>query len=255
MRTLRSWQLEFTALAAIWGSSFMFIKLIGERWPPLWVAFGRVSLGALTLLTIAATRRQWLRFDARLWRDVAIIAVLFNAAPFTLFAYGERHVSSIVAGLWNATTPLWTLVGVMSVLPGERLGAGRITGVLSLGVLGSGIAYLLNFDILTRAGATIASTVTYVVPLFATALGIIVLGESLSWNEPLGGAVLLAGVAITSGATRTRTTRPPGGTTGSLFRVFCSGLLPRRRGERENPTSVVRTETCSQDCGRRRSAA
>jgi drug/metabolite transporter (DMT)-like permease len=66
------------------------------------------------------------------------------------------------------------------------------------GVLGSGLAYLLNYDVLARAGATVASAVTYV----WTVLGIIVLGERLSWNEPLGGAVLLAGVALMSGATR-----------------------------------------------------
>ena len=345
MRTTRRWQLEFIALAAIWGSSFMFIKLIGERWPPLWVAFGRVALGALTLLAICAVKRLSLRFEPRLWLDLVAIALLFNALPFTLFAYGERHVSSIVAGLWNATTPLWTLIGVSVALPGERpdgrriiglaigfagavlilmpwrafaggrldgelacaaaaacygggftymrrrlsgrpegaialsagqllcatvlvavtlpfsaapafsLGPGRIAGILSLGILGSGIAYVLNYDILDAAGPTVASTVTYVIPLFATVLGIIVLGESLTWNEPLGGCVLLAGVALTSRGSGTRATRPPGETTGSLFRVFCSGLLPRRRGERENPSGMVRTDTATQDCQMRRSAA
>lgn len=84
------------------------------------------------------------------------------------------------------------------------------------------------------------------------------LGLQLHAIKLIGGAVLLAGVALTSGAfnqIRTRTTRPPGETAGSLFRVFCSGLLPIRRGERENQGSIVRTETASQDYGVRRSAA
>ncbi len=290
----RSWQLQFIALAAIWGSSFLFIKLIGERWPPLWVAFGRVALGALTLVAIAIARRERLAFAPVLWLHLTVTALLFNAIPFTLFAYGERHVSSIVAGLWNSTTPLWTLLGVALVLPEERpdarrllgllvgflgavlilmpwrslsggllagelacggaalcygvgfiymrrfvsgrsqgavalsagqlvcatalvavvlplspapswaLGAGRVAGILSLGVLGSGVAYLLNFAVVRRAGPTIASTVTYLIPLFATVLGIVVLGEPLSWNEPLGGVVLLAGIAIAQRAGRTR---------------------------------------------------
>src|SRR5580693_7201944 len=76
------WQLQFVLLSAIWGSSFLFIKVLGERWAPL-------------------------SRDPRLWLHCAVVAVFFNAAPFTLFAYGEQHTSSIVAGLWNATTPLW----------------------------------------------------------------------------------------------------------------------------------------------------
>jgi drug/metabolite transporter (DMT)-like permease len=318
------WQLQFTALAVIWGSSFLFIKLIGERWPPLWVAFGRVSLGAATLVAIALARRERLRFPPRIWLHLAVTAVLFNSLPFTLFAYGERHVSSIVAGLWNATTPLWTLLTVIVALPGERpdgrrmlgiaagflgavlilmpwralgggrlagelacgaaalcyglgfaymrrfvtgatggaaalsagqlicataqvavllplssapswaLGPGRIAGILSLGVLGSGVAYVLNFEVLRRAGAAIASTVTYLVPLFATVLGIVVLGEPLTWNEPLGGAVLLAGVAW---AQRAGGTRGPvaGGTTGPLFQRAQVGTGASGPGRRRDP--------------------
>src|SRR6184192_1161600 len=52
-----------------------------------------------------------------------------NALPFTLFAYGEQHVSSVIAGLWNGTTPLMTLIAVLLLLPEERPNCRRIAGV------------------------------------------------------------------------------------------------------------------------------
>ncbi len=103
------WRAQFLLLAAIWGSSFLFIKALGERWPPLWVALGRVGLGAITLIAIAIARRERLKLHGRTWLHLLAAAMLANAIPFTLFAYGEQHVSSVVAGLWNATTPLWVL--------------------------------------------------------------------------------------------------------------------------------------------------
>jgi len=82
--------------------------------------------------------------------------------------------------------------------------------MLCLGALGSGVAYVLNYAIIRRAGATTASTVTYLVPLFSTVLGVVVLGEALSWNQPVGAVVVLAGVAVAQGLLRipSRSARP-----------------------------------------------
>ncbi len=74
-----------------------------------------------------------------------------------------------------------------------------VGAMLALGVLGTGIAYPLNYAIVRAAGAGTASTVTYVIPLFSTVLGIVVLGEALSWNQPVGAVVVLVGVAISQG--------------------------------------------------------
>jgi drug/metabolite transporter (DMT)-like permease len=288
-RHIAPWQFEFVLLSAIWGSSFLFIKVLGEHWPALWVALGRVSLGAVTLLVIALFTRARLPREPRVWLHCAILAVLFNAAPFTLFAYGEQHTSSIVAGLWNATTPLWALVFSLIAFGAERPTAHRVLGlavgfggvalllgpwrgiaggalagqlacagaavcyglgfpylrrflasrpetgaavsavqlvcatailavfiplshsptfhlgwqpvgsVLALGILGSGVAYALNFAIVRARGAGVASTVTYLIPVFATVLGVVVLGEPLHWNQPAGTALLLAGIAFSQG--------------------------------------------------------
>jgi drug/metabolite transporter (DMT)-like permease len=76
-----------------------------------------------------------------------------------------------------------------------------------LGVLGSGVAYVLTYAIVRAAGATTFSTVAYLIPVFSTALGVAVLGEGLGWNEPAGAAVVLAAIALSSSAPRTRRRR------------------------------------------------
>ena len=71
--------------------------------------------------------------------------------------------------------------------------------MIALGVFGTGFAYIWNFQIMAAAGSAIASSVTYVTPVVAVIVGIIFLGENLSWNEPLGGVIVLLGAAISQG--------------------------------------------------------
>jgi drug/metabolite transporter (DMT)-like permease len=283
------------AVALLWGASFLFIKVGDRAFAPLQVAFARCSLGALALLVMLAIRRERLPRGRETWTHLFLIAVLFNSVPFALFAWGETEVSSVVAGISNATTPLYVLLVSLVVLPDERPTRDRVLGlavgfagvvvvlgpwrdiggqllgylaclaaaacygigypytrrflagrresavslsaaqvlcgtvqlalvvpwataapqrfpldaVLSMVVLGAGgtgIAYVLNYDLIRRAGAQIASTVTYVVPLFSTVLGVVVLGERLSWNQPVGAAVVLLGVALTQGRVSLRRT-------------------------------------------------
>ncbi len=61
--------------------------------------------GAITVWAVLAVRRTRLPRGWRVWGRMALIALLFNAAPYALFAYGELHVSSVLAGILNATTP------------------------------------------------------------------------------------------------------------------------------------------------------
>jgi drug/metabolite transporter (DMT)-like permease len=75
--------------------------------------------------------------------------------------------------------------------------------VLGLGALGTGLAFAMNYRVIALVGASVSASVTYVVPIFATALGVTVLGEALHWYEPVGAAVILGGVALaTTAATR-----------------------------------------------------
>lgn len=106
---LRSWLPSFLLLASIWGTSFLFIKVGVRELHPLWLTFGRVVAGMATLLLILVATRDRLPRDLRLWGHLAVTAALGVAIPFTLFGFGEQRVSSVLAGIWNATTPLVAL--------------------------------------------------------------------------------------------------------------------------------------------------
>lgn len=293
------WPLQFVLLSAIWGASFLFIKEALHAVAPVDVAFGRLAFGALVLGVTLALRREAPPLGARAWGHLFVVGLVGNAAPFTLLAYGETHISSVLTGIWNATTPLMTMLVATAVLPQERptgrrvagllggfagvivvlgpwrhLGGGQLIGQLmvfgaatcygvafpytrrflagrpesgialsfgqlacaalqtgvvtifvgpspsgftatsllslaALGALGTGLAYILNYAIVRQAGATTASTVTYLVPLWATALGVLVLSEPLTWNEPVGAAVVLGSVAASQGVLRIRPRRAP----------------------------------------------
>jgi drug/metabolite transporter (DMT)-like permease len=284
-----SWRPRFALLALIWGSSFLSIKVAVKYLAPVDVAFARVGLGAVVLLAVLALTRRPLPAGRQVWGHLFVIALFGNSIPFLLLAEGETRISSVLAGIWNATTPLLTLVVATFMLPDERptprrvaglmagfggvlvvlgpwrsVGGAELTGqlmclgaaacygiafpytrrfvagrpdsgvalsagqliwstlqlglvtvfvggaprhlpldgvaaMLALGVLGTGFAYILNYAIVRLAGATTASTVTYLVPLVSTALGIAILSERLEWNQPVGAAVVLASVAFSEG--------------------------------------------------------
>jgi drug/metabolite transporter (DMT)-like permease len=77
-----------------------------------------------------------------------------------------------------------------------------VLAMLALGVLGSGIAYILNYVVIHRSDATTASTVTYVITLVAVVSGALVLGEHISWNQPVGGVLVVLGAATAQGLVR-----------------------------------------------------
>ena len=278
--------------------SFVLIKLGNRGFTPVQVSLGRMLFGLLAVTPVLLAGRGRLPRDARTWAHLGVAAALVNSVPFTLFAFGEQHVSSVLAGIWNGTTPLFVLVVVLLTLPEERptreraaglvlgfagvlvvLGAWRgvthgeligsaaclaaailygigfpylrrhlatggltvpvlafgqlamatlelalivpfagglpdavpavpLAAVAALGAVGTGAAYLLNYSIIRDAGATTASTVTYLVPVFATIAGVALLGEPLSWNEPVGGLLVLLGVAASQGRVHVSLLRP-----------------------------------------------
>ena len=99
------WLPGLLGLGVIWGSSFLFIKVGVSALPPAYVALGRVASGALVLLVVLAVLRERLPRDPTLWAHNAAVGVIGIAVPFTLFSYGETQISSVLAGIWNATTP------------------------------------------------------------------------------------------------------------------------------------------------------
>ena len=289
------WPVQLLLVAVIWGASFMFIKVELEAGlAPLHIAWLRCALGAPALLLILALMRDRLPRERGVYLHLLLIAALMNALPFALFAYGETEVSSLLAGIINALTPLMTLLFSISLLPDEPPTAEKLTGLgvgflgvvvvlapwhglgggsllgalacigaatcyglgfpymrrhlsgrpetgvalsaaqvslgallltpflplgslpgevpglevwgsaLALGALGTGVAYIFNFNVVRAAGAQTASMVTYLVPVFAVIFGVSILGEPLSWHEPVGGALIIAGVALAQGVLRRR---------------------------------------------------
>ena len=101
---------------------------------PTWVAAGRLGAGALALLVILLVTKTRLPTERRLWGHMVVPGVVGTAVPFALFAYGEERVSSIVAGIWNATTALWVLPFAVLVYRTEKFtapGRGRPSASVS----------------------------------------------------------------------------------------------------------------------------
>lgn len=282
----RAWVPAFIVAAVSWGSSFLFISLALRGLTATQVGFGRVLIGAVVLWVMLLIARRRPRLSARDVASIGVVAIGLSTVPFVLIPLAQQHITSILASLLNATTPLWTALFVALLIPHERatraqvaglllgavgiavlLGAWNVSelplwgaalmllatafygvgstmsrmlltrvkegpttlsavqigisaalllpfalaapapaegalaldsevlwGLLALGVLGTSFTYVLFWRVVKLAGATTAASVTYVVPIVATVLGVLVLHEELLWHEPVGAVVVLAGV-------------------------------------------------------------
>ncbi|MBC2902749.1 DMT family transporter [Streptomyces cupreus] len=300
-RSLLDWRLRFAALSLVWGFSFLLIKVGTEGYAPFQVTLGRLLFGTAVLAVAMVVRRERLPRGARTWGHLTVAAFLLNAAPFSLFAYAELTIPSTLAGICNATSPLWGMalslvalsedrptrlrvaglgvgfLGVLTVLGAwqgftgmDARGTGMallaslcypigwihvrrtlagadsshlsLTGaqlllatvqlavvtplfttaptdfpllpllaVAALGALGTGFAVLLQYGLVAEVGPTTAQMVTYFIPVIATAAGVALLGESLTWSTPVGAVIVLVGAALTQIRPRERGPVPADG--------------------------------------------
>ncbi|MET7997211.1 DMT family transporter [Amycolatopsis sp. NPDC005232] len=158
---------RMAALAVLWGSTFLWIKLALEGFSPVVVTVIRCALGSLVLLGLAVAARQKLPRDRTTWGRLTVAALLCNAVPFALFAVGERTVDSGVAGVLNATTPLWSLL-IGLALGGERgIRPTRLAGLL-IGFAGTLLIFapwtqtgLASWGSLALLGAAVSYAVAY----------------------------------------------------------------------------------------------
>lgn len=281
---------QFSALAAAWGSSFLFIKVGLQGLSPAQVVAGRLGVGALTLACLLAFGGRRTVPPVRVWGHMTVVAVMLCVAPFLLFGYAEQQVSSGLASIYNATTPLMTMAVAMLALTDERPNARRLAGmaigllgvlvvlglwrgltggsataqgaclaatacygvgfvwlrrfispyglpvltiaamqvgigavialvltallpahpieatpavvgsIAALGALGTGLAYVWNTNVVNAWGATTASTVTYLTPVIGVTVGLVILAERLTWNQPIGAILVVVGIIVTRGA-------------------------------------------------------
>jgi len=106
------------ALALLWGSSFLLIKLALRGFTPYQIVLGQLAPGAPVLIAFSYVINERLPRGRRVWVHLAVAALLANLAPYLLFAVAERRIDSAVAGMINATTPLFTVV--IAVLVGHE---------------------------------------------------------------------------------------------------------------------------------------
>lgn len=150
-------------LAALWGSSFLFIRIAAPVMGPVWLIELRVLLAGLTLLGVALAQRRLPPLRAH-WKQYLVVGAVNSALPFVLIAAAELELPASLAATLNATTPLFGAL-VAAVWMGERLTLRRIAGLL-LGV--AGVAALvglgplpLNPTTLLAMGASLLAALCY----------------------------------------------------------------------------------------------
>lgn len=284
-RLARADLLYLFLLASIWGTSFLSIKVSLRSFSPVQNTVFRLWLGALALLSYSLIRRSRLPREPIVWVHLTALAAVANLVPYFMFALAEQRIDSAIAGVLNATTPMWTAL-IAFTIGSERVGGRKLAGLLlgfagavvifepwnsasqvatwsgvaclvaaacygmgfvyaarnlrgrgltplslsagqvsasallslllipflgwpdpvlradalvamlALGVLGTGIAYVINFRLIANRGASGAALVTYLIPVVAVIVGAVTLGESVEVNVIAGAAVVLAGVGL-----------------------------------------------------------
>jgi len=273
-------------LAAIWGSSFLFMRVAAPILGPTVLIAWRVALAAIFLLAIAALSKRAIRVRTH-WRHYLILGACNSAVPFLLFAFAAQTLSASLLSILNATAPIFAaaIAGIAGrTLPSPKVALGLILGVVgvtvlasfdavmlrsgavaallaalgaslsygiassyaksapgvdpfanalgtmcaatllvapaapffpphapasasvmmavvALGVLCSGVAYLLFFRLIADLGPASALTVTFLIPVFGVLWGRLFLGEPIGIHTLAGSAIVVVGTALVTGFT------------------------------------------------------
>jgi drug/metabolite transporter (DMT)-like permease len=271
---------ELVALGAIWGASFLFMRISANDFGAFALVEVRLALGAIVLVPFLWRVRS--QFSGALWLRLAGIAAINSAIPFTLFAWGAERAPAGIGAITNAMAVPFTAM-VAALFFGEKIGARRAAGLtvgfvgvivlasgrtgggatvwpaalagaaaalcygfggnllkrylvgvpasavasatsicasilvaplaiatwphhkipatswvsaVLLGVVCTGLAYVLYYRLIHRIGAPRAAMVTYIIPLFGVLWALLLLGERLTWTMAMAGGLILAGVAM-----------------------------------------------------------
>jgi len=131
----KSWLPAYLALGLVWGCSFIFIELGLVFLSPFGVTFVRCALGAITLMIFAKARKVGLPKGKSIWKKLWVVAMLLNVVPGVLFAFAQQYITSALAGIINATTPLMTLIFMLLIFREEKIKREQVYGLL-IGALG-----------------------------------------------------------------------------------------------------------------------
>ena len=125
------WQVKFGALALIWGGSFLLMKIGLQALAPVQISTLRIVSGAATVLLTALVMGVRLPPWGRVWGHLFVAGLVLCSVPFTLFPFGEERVSSALAGIGNATTPLSAVLFTMLLLPADRVDRRTVLAVVA----------------------------------------------------------------------------------------------------------------------------
>ncbi len=120
--------LELTLLGAIWGGSFLFMRVAAADFGPLPLVEARLALGALTLLPLLWAARA--QFSVALWLRIAGIAAINSVIPFALFAWGAERAPAGIGAISNAMTVMFTAL-IAFLFYGEQIGPRRLIGLVA----------------------------------------------------------------------------------------------------------------------------
>jgi len=154
--------------AALFGSSFLFIKVATSEIPPLTIAAARAGIAALIVAVAAIISGVRLPPPGRDWLVLMVIGLLTAIIPYTAIAMGQRYIESALGGILFATIPLFTVLLAPLFLPGERLTGKRIAGAL-IGLVG--VSAVIGPQVLASMQAQLFGTVMTVAAAASYALG------------------------------------------------------------------------------------
>jgi drug/metabolite transporter (DMT)-like permease len=131
----KPWVAMYALAGLIWGGSFLFIELALSFLTPIGVAFWRTAFGALAMLVAMLVFRSKLPTSFEAWKRLTIAGILMSSVPFVLFAYAQTQVTSALAAIINAVTPITTVIVILIAFRTEKLKPHVITGII-VGLVG-----------------------------------------------------------------------------------------------------------------------
>src|ERR671913_132093 len=180
-------------LGALWGASFLFIRVAVPALGPFLLVQLRVGLAAATLLLYALAASRVPKIRSR-WRSFLVLGFFNAAVPFTLISAAEIHLTASLAAILNSTTVMFTAI-VAAVWMGDVLTARKAIGIL-LGI--AGVAVLVGWDPLPLNGGVLLAVAAMLIASLSYALGATYAKHSFSGIPPVGMAIgqLSAATAI-----------------------------------------------------------
>lgn len=187
------------SLGAMWGASYIFIRIAVEPLGPIFLMFARVALTGLILIGYARLRGQRLNIRGH-WRKFLVLGFLGSALPFTLIAWAELTVTASMAAILMSTTPLFTTL-VAAVGLGEELTLAKLIGAV-LGIIGVAITVggsdmTLSAEVIAATLALLGATLSYAIGgVFAKRAFKGLNNMSMSSGQLIAAAFILAPVSL-----------------------------------------------------------